>query len=123
MAPQEAPGGRLMRGESEGHEEPLESDGTTLHGRGKEWRRRSRESHETLWNSVLDRAGSTSWKLQIAKLTQKMDSGGRIHMEYEVWSSLLKSRRKNSLRNRENALGTRIWTELVRQAGSFKSQN
>ncbi|PKI55236.1 hypothetical protein CRG98_024374 [Punica granatum] len=43
-----------------------------------------------------------------------MDSGGRIHMGYEVWSSLLKSRMKNSLRNRENALGTRIWTELER---------
>ncbi|OWM69329.1 hypothetical protein CDL15_Pgr003930 [Punica granatum] len=79
---------------------------------GKPWK--------CLWNSVLDRAGSASWKLQIAKLTTEMDSGGRIHVGYEVWLSLLKSRRKNSLRNRENALGTPIWTELERSAGSFK---
>ncbi|PKI58490.1 hypothetical protein CRG98_021113 [Punica granatum] len=45
-----------------------------------------------------------------------MDSGGRIHVGYEVFLSLLKSRRKNSLRNRENALGPesgQSWNEVL----------
>ncbi|OWM91129.1 hypothetical protein CDL15_Pgr010159 [Punica granatum] len=69
---------------------------------------------------ILDWAGTACWRLQMPKLTLEMDSGGRIHVGYEVWLSLLKSRRKNSLRNRENALGIRIWTALERCAGSFK---
>ncbi|PKI63909.1 hypothetical protein CRG98_015690 [Punica granatum] len=39
----------LVTGESEGHEEPLGSDGTTRHGRGKKWRA---EDPGWLWKPV-----------------------------------------------------------------------